>query len=174
MAFELRRTLNVVEELIQAIRAGPNQLVELTTHPSSMSESSRKRAAISSLGSEFDKKSRLGLTDEELNDLNENLRDWMQLLKGNPDYAPTDPGDISTRVLAQTFREVVVYLLDTSRASTMDESWKKVKYGEERINLLSSEEKLELASIWVEARGKGDWERFAGQCASIPSRLFPE
>jgi hypothetical protein len=139
-----------------------------------MSESSRKRAATSSLGSEFDKKSRLGLTDEELNDLNENLRDWMQLLKGNPDYAPTDPGDISTRVLAQTFREVVVYLLDTSRASTMDESWKKVKYGEERINLLSSEEKLELASIWVEARGKGDWERFAGQCASIPSRLFPE
>ena len=140
-----------------------------------MSESSRKRAATSPLGSEFDKKSRLRLTDEELNDLNEHLCDWIQHQKGHPDYAPTDPGDISTRVLAQTFREVVVYLLllDTSRASTIDKSWKKVNYGEERINLLSREEQLQLASIWVEARGKGDWERFASQCASIPFCLFP-
>ena len=141
-----------------------------------MSESSRKRAATSSLGSEFDKKSKLGLTDEELNDLNEHLRDWIQLLKGHPDYALRDPGDISTRVLARTFREVVVYLLDTSRASTIDKSWKKVKYGEERINLLPREEQLQLASIssiWVEAHGKGDWERFASQCASIPSCIFP-
>jgi hypothetical protein len=138
-----------------------------------MSESSRKRAATSSLGSEFDKKSKLGLTDEELNDLNEHLCDWIQHLKGHPDYALTDPGDISTRVLAQTFREVVVYLLDTSRASTIDKTWKKVNYGEERINLLSREEQLQLASIWVEARGKGDWERFASQCASIPCCLFP-
>src|SRR6266545_4654311 len=89
-----------------------------------MSESSRKRAATSPLNPEFDKKSRLGLTDEELNDLNEHLRDWIQNMKGHPDYAPTDPGDIPARVLAQTFREVVVLLLDTSRASTIDQSWR--------------------------------------------------
>jgi hypothetical protein len=144
-----------------------------TTRPSSMSESFRKRAATSPLGSEFDKKSRLRLTDEELDDLNEHLRDWIHPLKGHPDYAPTDPGDISTRVLAQTFQQIALNVLDTSRASTIDKSWKKVNYGEERINLLSREDQLQLASIWVEARGKGDWERFASQCASIPSHLFP-
>jgi hypothetical protein len=65
-------------------------------------ESSRKRGATSPLSSEFDKRLRLGLTDEELNDLNENLRHWIQPMKGHPDYAPTNPEDISMRVLAQT------------------------------------------------------------------------
>src|SRR5882757_582861 len=68
MAFELRITFNVDHPG----QAKSVQLVE-TTHPSSMLESSRKHAATSPLGSEFDKKSRLGLTDEELNDLNEHL-----------------------------------------------------------------------------------------------------
>ena len=138
-----------------------------------MSESSRKRAATSPLGSKFDKKSRLGLTDEELNDLNENLCDWIQCQQGHPDYAPTDPEDISTTVLAQTFQQITLGVLGTSLASTMHKSWGKLKYGEERINRLSREEQLHLASIWVEARVKGDWERFAIQCASIPSYLFP-
>ena len=124
-------------------------------------ESSRKRVATSPLSSEFDKRSRLGLTDEELQDLNEQLRGWIQLLT---DYAQTNPEDISTRVLAQTFREIIVILLDTSRASTVDKSWKKVDYGEGRINLLAREDQLQLASIWIEARDKGDWERFASQC----------
>jgi hypothetical protein len=127
-------------------------------------ESSRKRVATSPLSSEFDKKLRLGLTDEELQDLNEQLRDWIQLQKNNPDFAPTNPEDISTTVLAQTFREIVFILLDTSRASTIDKSWKKVNYGEGRINLLAREDQLQLASIWIEARDKGDWERFASQC----------
>ena len=39
-----------------------------------MSEGSRKRAATSPLSSEFDKKSKLGLSHEELSDLNEHLR----------------------------------------------------------------------------------------------------
>jgi hypothetical protein len=122
-------------------------------------ESSRKRVATSPLSSEFDKRSRLGLTDEELQDLNEHLCDWIQ-----PDYAPTNPEDISTRVLAQTFQQIILNLLDTSRASTIDKSWKKVNYGEGRINLLAREDQLQLASIWIEARDKGDWERFASQC----------
>ena len=126
-------------------------------------ESSRKRVATSPLSSEFDKRSRLGLTDEELQDLNEQLRDWIQHQKGH-DYAPTNPEDISTRVLAQTFQQIIFILLDTSRASTVDKSWKKVNYGEGRINLLAREDQLQLASIWIEARDKGDWERFASQC----------
>ena len=126
-------------------------------------ESSRKRVATSPLSSEFDKRSRLGLTDEELQDLNEQLRDWIQHQKGH-DYAPTNLEDISTRVLAQTFREIIVILLDTSRASTINKSWKKVNYGEGRINLLAREDQLQLASIWIEARDKGDWETFASQC----------
>lgn len=155
------------------MRTGPNQYkhdrqVE-TTPPSSMSESSRKRAATSPLGSEFDKKSRLGLTDEEVNDLNENLRDWVL----DHHSALSSPEEVSTRVLAQTFQQIALNVLDTSRASTIDKSWKKVNYGEERINLLSREDQLQLASIWAEARGKGDWERFASQCASIPSHLLP-
>jgi hypothetical protein len=130
-------------------------------------ESSRKRTATSPLGSEFDKKSRLGLTDEELNHLNENLRDWVL-----DHSAVSNPEDISTRVLAQTLQHIALNLLATSCASTIDQSWKKVNYREERINLLSREDRVRLASIWVEARGKGDWKRFASQCASIPSHLF--
>ena len=119
-------------------------------------ESSRKRVATSPLSPEFDKRSRLGLTDEELQDLNENLCDWIQLLKGHPGFAPTNPEDISTSVIAQTFQQIIVILLDTSRASTIDKSWKKVNYGEGRINLLAREDQLQLASIWIEARDKGD------------------
>lgn len=129
-------------------------------------ESSRKRVATSPLSSEFDKRSRLGLTDEELQDLNENLRLWIQPLKGHPDYAPMNPEEISTRVLAQTFQLIALNVLSTSRASTIDKSWKKINYGEGRINLLAREDQLQLASIWIEARDKGDWERFASQRAS--------
>ena len=114
-----------------------------------MSESYRKCAATSPLSPEFEKKSRLGLTDEELNDLNESLRDWVSLLDHS---ALSNPEDISTRVLAQTFQHIALNVLDTSRASTIDKSWKKVNYGEERINLLSREDQLQLASIWVQAR----------------------
>ncbi|KAF8220347.1 hypothetical protein L208DRAFT_763667 [Tricholoma matsutake] len=52
-------------------------------------------------------------------------------------------------------------LLDTSHASTLDKLWLDAKRGEECINLQSREMQLELASIWVEARDKGEWERFA-------------
>jgi hypothetical protein len=138
-----------------------------------MSESSRKRAATSPLNPEFGKKSRLGLTDEELDDLNENLRDWIQNMKGHPDYAPTNPEDVSTGVLAQTFQQIAWNVLAKGRASAIDNSWTKVKYGEEHINLLSRVDQLQLASLWVEAREKGDWERFASHCASFRSNRFP-
>jgi hypothetical protein len=130
---------------------------------------SRKRAATSPLNPAFEKKSRLELTNEELDELSESLRDWVL----DHHSALSNPEEVSTRVLAQTFREVVNLLLDTSRASTIDKSWKKVNYGEERMNLLSRENQLQLASLWVEARERGDWERFASHCASSSSHLFP-
>ena len=75
-----------------------------------MSECSRKRAATSPLNPEFDKKSRLGLRDGGLHELNENLRDWML-------------------DLAQTFREVAVnvLVLTKGRPLAIDNSWTKVK-----------------------------------------------
>ena len=106
--------------------------------------------------------------DEGLNDLNEHLRDWVL----DHHSALSNPEDISTRILAQTFREVVVNVLDTARASSVDKSWKILKYGEEHINLLSLEEQLQLASLWVEGRKNGDWERFASHSSS-PSLWFP-
>ena len=39
----------------------------------------------------------------------------------------------------------------------------------DRINGLSPEVQLELASIWVEARDEGEWERFMNHCALSPS-----
>jgi hypothetical protein len=137
--------------------------------PSSMSESSRKRAATSPLSSEFDKKSRLGLTDEELKDLNENLCDWVL----DHHSSLFNPEGVKARVLAQTFQQITWNLLSKGRASAIDNSWTKVKYGEGRINLLSLEDQLQLASLWIQAREKGDWERFASYCASGPSHLFP-
>jgi len=131
-----------------------------------MSRSSGKRAASSPLSSEFGKKSRLGLTDEEVSDLNNNVRDW---IRDFPHYALLNVEDVSTRALALTFQQVAFSVLDTARASTIDKSWLKVGRSEERINLLSREVQLDLASIWVGARDKGEWERFANHRALHPS-----
>jgi hypothetical protein len=116
-----------------------------------MSEGSRKRAATSPLNSEFDKKSRLGLTDEQLDDLNETLRYWVLDHSALPNSQ-----DVSARVLAQTFQQIIWNLLAKNRVLTIGTSWTNVKHGEEHINLLSREEQLKLASIWLEAREKGD------------------
>jgi hypothetical protein len=131
-----------------------------------MLRSSGKRAASSPLSSEFDKKSRLGLTDEEVNNLNNTVRDWM---RGLPHYAQLETEDVSTNALALTFKEVACCVLGTARTSTFDRSWLIVGRGEERINLLPREVQLDLASIWVESRDKGEWERFANHRALSPS-----
>ncbi|KAF8226340.1 hypothetical protein L208DRAFT_369279 [Tricholoma matsutake] len=123
-----------------------------------MLQSSGKRAASSPLGSEFDKKSRLGLTEEEVNDLNKRIRYWIRHF---PQYALLNAEDVQTSALAMAFQQVALKVQDTSRASTLDKSWLDAEQGEERINLLPREVQLDLASIWVEARDKGEWERFA-------------
>jgi hypothetical protein len=136
----------------------------ITIYP--MLQGSGKRAASSPLGSEFDKKSRLGLTEEEVNDLNKSVRYWM---RNSPNYALLNAEDVPTSALALALREVALNMLDTARASTIDKRWLKAGHGEERLNLLSREVQLDLASIWVEARDKGEWERFADHRALRPS-----
>lgn len=130
-----------------------------------MSKDSGKRAASSPLSPKFDKKTRLGLTDEEVNDLNNNVRDWIQ---DSPHYALLNAEEVSTRTLALTFQQVAINVLNTARASTVDKSWLKVGDGIERVKLLSREVQLDLASVWVEARDKGSWERFANHRALRP------
>ena len=60
-----------------------------------------------------------------------------------------------------------------AKGRALANSWTKVKHGEEHINMPSCEDRRQLASVWVEASEKGDWERFASQCALIPSNLIP-
>jgi hypothetical protein len=134
-----------------------------------MSQSSGKRAASSPLSSEFDKKSRLGLTEDEVNDLNESIRYWIQ---DYPQYALLNAEDVSTRALALAFQQVAIKLLYTSRATLLDKLWLDAKRGEKRINQLAREVQLDLASIWVEARDKGEWERFANHRALRPYDRF--
>jgi hypothetical protein len=67
------------------------------------------------------------------------------------------------------FQQIALKVVDTSHASTLDKLWLDTEHGEERINLLPREVRLELASIWVEACDKGEWEHFANHPASCPS-----
>ena len=131
-----------------------------------MLHSSGKRTATSPLSSEFDKKFRIGLTDEEVDDLNKNVCYW---IRNSPHYALLNVEDVPTSALALSFQQVAINMLGTGRASTIDKSWLKAGYGEERLNLLAREVRLDLASIWVEARDRGEWERFANHRALHPS-----
>jgi hypothetical protein len=130
-----------------------------------MLQSTGKCAASSPLSSEFNKKAQLGLADQEVDDLNKHVCYWIQEI---PHYALLKAEDISMRTLALAFQQVAFSVLDTASASTIDKSWLKAEHGEECINLLSCEIQLDLASIWVEARDKGQWERFANHHTLCP------
>jgi len=131
-----------------------------------MIQSSSKRIASSPLSSEFHKKSRLGLTAEEVNHLNQNIR---FLHTDSPQYAQWNVEDVTTRALAITLYYVASKLQDTSRASILDQSWLKPELGQECIDRLSAAEKQDLAFIWIEARDNGEWERFSDHRALRPS-----
>jgi hypothetical protein len=136
-----------------------------TTYP--MLSSSGKRRASSPLGSERGKTPRLGLTQDEVSTFNENLRDLFQL------FPLTVDASKSTSVLAVTMVQVASHLLCTARASIVDMSWMTdFESCLERIDLLSPEVRQDLVSVWVEAREKGDWERFASHCALRPSDRY--
>jgi len=128
---------------------------------------SSKRSASSPLGSESNKKSRLRLTDEELKELHHELDTIIN--ENFPQFAELKPEDVPTRALVLAFRTAALYLVGTGCASTIVTSWLDPGFGEERIKHLSRDAQLELASIWLEARAKGDWERFANHRALGPS-----
>jgi hypothetical protein len=69
----------------------------------------------------------------------------------------------------RALQQVASNMLDTAHASTIDKCWLKAGHGEECLNLLSCEVQLELASIWVEACNKGEWEHFVNHRALCPS-----
>ncbi|KAF8227580.1 hypothetical protein L208DRAFT_1405162 [Tricholoma matsutake] len=109
-----------------------------------MLQSSGKHAASSPLGSKFDKKKCICYW----------IRDF-------PYYVLLNAEDVSMRALALALQQVASKVLDTSHALTLDKSWLDAEHGKERINLLPCKVQLDLASIWVEACDKGEWERFA-------------
>lgn len=113
-----------------------------------------KRTATSPLISEFDKKPKLGLTDEERKKLTTKLQYLSYLPVSTPEHVTTD-------YLALAFQGVANY------TSIIDKSWMDQNFGEEHIDRLSPKDRLEFASIWLEARDKGDWSRFASCAASL-------
>jgi hypothetical protein len=116
---------------------------------------SAKRPANSPLSSEFGKKSRLGLSEEKLNAFNRK----MTLLHGH--VASIEISGVSTSLLVNTFYLVASALQAIPVTALLDESWLDAELCTQRLSQLSDEEQSRLASKWIEARNKGDWERFA-------------
>lgn len=121
-----------------------------------MPQISGKRTATSPLASEFNKKPKLELSNEELEELKEELDD---------DYLPVlSPEDIlltrNLKYLVRAIREV---------AFIIDKSWADTAIWREFVEGLSHEERLYFASMWIEAREKKDWNKFANHCALLPS-----
>jgi hypothetical protein len=127
----------------------------------------KKRAATSPLSSEFDKKPKLGLTDEECIKLNK-TQGYVEL--------PTwkNPEDVKITSLALAFREVAIH------AAIVSQSWVDTELCEKSINQLSRSEQLDLASVWINARDTKDWTGFANhralrpfhRCAKIAAALY--
>ena len=142
------------------------------TTPSQWSHSmSVKRPASSPLNSEFYKKSRLGLTDEELKELNNELNTVIG--EHFPKVAELRAEDVPTSALVLACRTASLYLMGTGCTSTIDKFWLNPGFGEGRIKQLSRNAQLDFASIWIEARAKGDWERFVNHRALGPSDRSP-
>lgn len=122
-----------------------------------MSQISGKRPATSPLSSEFDKRPKLGLSDQELKDLNEELGYVTTYIPGS------SPEGVETIHLLRALREVA------NHASNIDKSWADKNVCKEFFDHLSDEERLDVASIWIEARDNKDWSKFANHCALLPS-----
>jgi hypothetical protein len=113
-----------------------------------------KRAATSPLISEFDKKSKLGLTDEESEKLNATQK-YMDF----PNCK--NPQDVKHNSLVFAFQTV------GSKVSIMKE-WEDVHRCAQYIGGLSRQEQLDLATLWIDARDTQNWTRFANYRALRP------
>lgn len=114
------------------------------------SQSSGKRS------SEFENKSKIGLTDEEVNKLNKNVGCLIDLCQ----WRNCNAENVPIGALAISLQEVAMNMSRTGCASTVDQSWLIARGAAERINLLPHQAILDLASMWVEARDKEEWECF--------------
>lgn len=121
-----------------------------------MPQGPAKCAATLPLISEFDKKPKLGLTDEGCKKLNEVQSFSTQV------HNFKNPVDIPTRSLVMAFREVALLV------PTIDRSWREVDYCAKHISGLPASEIHHLASIWIEACDTKDWTNFANYCALHP------
>jgi hypothetical protein len=115
-----------------------------------------KRAANSPLNSGIDKRPKLGLPDEELKVLNREL-DYVS------HFPVSGPKDVSMKYLTVAVREVATH------TSIMDQSFKDETVCKDFIDQLSPKGRLEVASLWIEARNKKNWSKFANYCALRPS-----
>jgi len=119
-----------------------------------MPQISGKRAAPSPLSSEFDKKPRLGLTDEQRKKLKQNL-DFVSNLP------VSSPEDVKTNYLKVALQEVATH------TSIIQRFWEDADITQKHIDQLSNEDRLVLASIWIGASQSGDWSGFADYAASL-------
>jgi hypothetical protein len=117
------------------------------------------------LGSQSDKKPRLGLTDNEVSSLNDSVSEFFKTM--TPAYDNFSVADLTSNHLAITIQQIAFNLLKSSHASSLDKRWLDHQAGAKRINELPHDEQGDLKSAWVEARNKG-WENLAGHGALIP------
>jgi hypothetical protein len=125
-----------------------------------MSNISGKRVATSPLNSEFYKRPKLGLSDEEIRRLNKELK------QGLEEVIPiSTPEAVESKRLVQAFREVAI------KASSIDKSYTDSDVCMGFVERLPPNTTQEFATLWIEAHNKGDWSEFANYCALLPSHF---
>lgn len=120
---------------------------------------SGKRAATSPLSSDFDKRPKLGLSDEELEELNTGLAYLAYLPVSILEH-------VTPQYLVLTFHETATH------SSTIDKSWMDRNVCIKFVDRLQSEERLNFASMWIEGRREKDWSKYANYCAFPPSHRY--
>jgi hypothetical protein len=125
-----------------------------------MSHISSKRAATSPLNSEFNKRPKLGLSDEELALLNKELKQEFEEVIPKP---ITNLEGVESKHLVRAFRIVA------RQTSNVDRSYTDRDFCMGFVERLSTDITREFASLWIEACKEGDWSKFANCCALLPS-----
>ena len=119
---------------------------------------SGKRAATSPLNSEFDKRPRMGLSDEELRGLNADLQE-----RGPLPASILHPEAVEQKHIVWAFVEVATH------ASNVEPVWAKKDYCRKFVEKLSDDELRHVASIMIKARDDNEWSKLANYCVLHPS-----
>lgn len=119
-----------------------------------MSQPPAKRNASPPLLHESRKKSKRGLTDTDIDNLNEYMQEWVEQFSGERWGVEDDV--VQTQRLPSACRE-----LSVGNPTILAEAWTVLKQAKEKIASLSPEDRNNLASVLIEARDSGTWEHFA-------------